>query len=71
MKNLSYPFHIDFERHNFNPHQIMGNFDFYDKSDKPRILKNSEGQRMDKNFRIVNEKGWLIDSKGNVVDNMG
>jgi hypothetical protein len=26
---------------------------------------------MDKNFRIVNEKGWLIDSKGNVVDNMG
>jgi len=26
---------------------------------------------MDKNFRMVNEKGWLIDSKGNVVDNMG
>ena len=26
---------------------------------------------MDKNFRMVNEKGWLIDTKGNVVDNMG
>lgn len=49
----------------------MGNFEYYDKQDKPRILKNAENKRMDKNFRMVNEKGWLIDTKGNVVDNMG
>ena len=48
----------------------MGNFDYYDKQDKPRILKNAENKKMDNNFRMVNEKGWLIDIKGNVVDNM-
>jgi hypothetical protein len=34
-------------------------------------LKDSQGNRMDNNYRKVNEKGWLIDNKENVVDNMG
>ena len=47
----------------------MGNFDL--KQDKPRILKDSQKNRMDNNYRKVNEKGWLIDNKVNFVDNMG
>ena len=53
-EKIELPLPYRLERHNFNPHQIMGNFDYYDKSDKPRILKNAENQRMDKNFRMVN-----------------
>ena len=33
------------ERHNFNPHHCVGNFD-YDDEDKPIILQDGEGNRM-------------------------
>jgi hypothetical protein len=35
-EKIELPLPYRLERHNFNPHQIMGNFDYYDKSDKPR-----------------------------------
>jgi hypothetical protein len=54
----------------------MGHFDwdFNEKTrvDKPRILKrDKDGVRIDKNLRLVNKAGWLIDDYGNVIDNTG
>ena len=34
------PMPYKFERYNFNPHEIMGNFEYDTKSLKPIILKN-------------------------------
>lgn len=65
---LPLPFRL--ERHNFNPHQCYGNFD-YDDQCKPVILKDAQGNRIDKNWRSVNASGWLIDDDGNIVDNLG
>ena len=66
---LPLPFRL--ERHNFNPHQCLGNFE-YDEKEKPRLLKDSRtGLRMDKNLRLVNASGWLIDSEENIIDNQG
>jgi len=65
---LPLPFRI--EKFNFNPHECLGNFD-YDKREKPIILKDSNGCKVDKNLRRVNGEGWLIDQVGNVVDNLG
>ena len=64
---LPLPFRL--ERHNFNPHECLGNFDY--KNGRERILKDEYGNRMDKNFRRVNAAGWLVDEEGNVVDNLG
>ena len=65
---LPLPFRI--EKFNFNPHDCLGNFD-YDKREKPIILKDRNGNKVDKNLRSVNGEGWLIDQVGNVVDNLG
>ena len=54
---------------NFNPHEIMGNFDYDKKTEKPIILKNKQKQFVDKNLRIVNLSGFLVDDKDNIVDN--
>ncbi len=35
------------------------------------ILKNEEGDYVDKQGRVVNRKGYLVDSEGNVVDRQG
>ena len=39
-KDGEIPYPYKFERFNFNPHEVMGHFDFDKKSDKPIILKN-------------------------------
>jgi hypothetical protein len=59
------------ERYNFNPHECFGNFDF--KGGTACLLVDSNGHKMDKNFRRVNKNGWLIDSPddGNIIDNTG
>ena len=59
-----------FEKFNFNPHQILGEFD-YDILGKPILNVNSKGQNIDKNGKIVNKNGLLIDSEGNVIDKAG
>mmetsp|Transcript_12674 Transcript_12674/g.21324 ORF Transcript_12674/g.21324 Transcript_12674/m.21324 type:complete len:353 (-) Transcript_12674:460-1518(-) len=64
------PVQFRVERHNFNPNQCIGNFD-YDSAEKPIILKDKQGVRIDKNLRRVNQQGWLVDADGNVIDNMG
>lgn len=58
-----------FEKYNFNPHEIMGNFDF--QQGKPIILKNKQGQLVDKHLRPVNKAGYLIDELGNIIDSQG
>lgn len=66
---LPMPFRL--ERHNFNPHKIIGNFDFDAKTRKPIFLRNKFDQLTDKNFRIVNQYGFLINEKEDIVDNDG
>lgn len=63
---LPLPYRI--ERHNFNPHHCLGNFDF-DERDKPIILKDREGRLIDKNLRRVNASGWLTNREDDVIDN--
>mmetsp|Transcript_47785 Transcript_47785/g.64798 ORF Transcript_47785/g.64798 Transcript_47785/m.64798 type:complete len:286 (-) Transcript_47785:1639-2496(-) len=57
------------EKHNFNPHDLQGNFD-HDENGKPIILKNSRGDLVDKKGRRVNKKGWLV-YNANLVDRHG
>lgn len=45
------------EKHNFNPHQIMGDFDY--KDGKPVLMKTSQGFYIDKRARRVNQHGWF------------
>lgn len=56
------PLTFKLEQYNFNPHEIIGNFDFDKKTNKPIILKNKQGQLVDKNMRLVNHAGLLIDN---------
>jgi len=42
------------EKHNFNPHKIMGSFDYCPKTNKPYFLRNKFGVLTDKLFRPVN-----------------
>lgn len=58
------------EKHNFNPHNIRGDFE-HDQSGKPIINKNKRGEIVDKKGRKVNKKGWLVDDFGNLVDKNG
>lgn len=58
------------ERHNFNPHKCLGNFD-YNENHKPIFYKNQADFFTDKNHRIVNQSGFLKDDRGNIIDNDG
>lgn len=73
--NVELPLPFRVERHNFNPQQCIGNFDwdFNEKTrtDKPRVLIDKNGNRIDKNLRKVNQAGWLVDGDGNIIDNTG
>jgi hypothetical protein len=59
------------ERFNFNPHSILGNFDFDQLTRKPIFLKNKFGQLTDKNFRPVNKFGYLINSEEDIISDDG
>ena len=59
------------ERHNFNPHKILGSFDWDEKYDRPKILLNSYGLRTDKLFRPVNRKGFLVNENMDIIDDDG
>lgn len=60
------PFNV--EKHNFNPHQTRGDFD-YDRNGKPVVKKNSNGQFVDKRGSVVSSRGYRIDENGNMIDN--
>jgi hypothetical protein len=59
------------ERHNFNPHAVFGNFEFDKATGKPIFLKNKHGQLTDINFRPVNQSGFLINEREDIIDNDG
>jgi len=60
------PFNV--EKHNFNPHQARGDFD-YDKNGKPLIKKDSKGNFVDKRGSRVSSRGYRIDPTDNMIDN--
>lgn len=51
------PFNI--ERHNFNPHEMMGDFEFTENG-MPDVIKAADGTYMDKRGRKVNKHGWYF-----------
>ena len=65
------PMPYRYERFNFNPHSVMGNFDFDAKTRKPIFLRNKFGMLTDKNYRPVNKCGFLINEQEDVIDDNG
>jgi len=43
------------EKYNFNPHEILGSFDYCPKTNKPFFLRNKFNVYTDKLFRPVNK----------------
>ena len=66
---LPMPYRI--ERFNFNPHKIMGSFDFDPKTFKPFFLKNKFNVFTDKLHRPVNKQGFLVNECEDVIDEEG
>ena len=54
------------EKHNFNPHEIRGDFN-YDRNGKPIILKEGK-EFVDKRRSKVSSRGYRVDSEGNIID---
>jgi hypothetical protein len=65
---LPMPFKL--EKFNFNPHEITGCFD-YNRKNEPIVLINKYENRTDKHFRPVNQSGYLINGREDVIDNDG
>lgn len=58
------------ERHNFNPHNLMGDFDY--KNGQPELMQSSQGFFMDKKGRRCNKHGWMVLlNQGHIVDISG
>jgi len=64
------PAPFNFEKHNFNPHHVMGDFDYHDQ--KPELMQSAQGFYMDKKGRRVNKHGWMVlTNQGHLVDVSG
>lgn len=62
------------ERYNFNPHKIMGSFQYKKqagKADRFIFYKNKWGQFTDSLFRPVNKSGFLVNEHWDVIDDEG
>jgi len=59
------------ERHNFNPHKILGSFDYDTKTNKPIFLKNKYSVFTDKHYRPVNKSGFLVNGSEDIINNDG
>lgn len=64
------PAPFSFEKYNFNPHQIRGDFD-YDRNGNPRIMRDKAGNFCDKRGDIVSARGFKIDQGSNIIDYHG
>lgn len=49
------PFSV--EKYNFNPHQLMGDFDY--QNQQPELMQSKQGFYLDKKSRRVNKHGWM------------
>lgn len=55
------------EKYNFNPHQLMGDFDYQDR--QPQLMQTNKGMFLDKKSRRVNKHGWMtLAGQGHLVD---
>lgn len=55
------------EKYNFNPHLIMGDFDY--SKEQPQLMQNNKGMFMDKKSRRTNKIGWMtLAGQGHLVD---
>lgn len=58
------------EKFNFNPHNLMGDFDYVDG--QPRMMVTNKGFFVDKKGRRVNKHGWMVlANQGHLVDKHG
>ena len=58
------------ERFNFNPHDLMGDFDYVDGN--PRMMVTNKDFFVDKMGRRVNKHGWMVSAgQGHIVDKHG
>lgn len=65
---LPAPFSL--EKYNFNPHLMMGDFDY--TGAKPNLLQSAQGFFLDKRSRRVNKFGWMTQAgHGHLVDVTG
>ena len=56
-----------YERYNFNPHHVMGDFKFVEG--QPELHQSDQGFFVDRKGRRVNKHGWLTQgNSGSVVD---
>ena len=66
------PFPFNFEKFNFNPHDVRG---YLDKDSEGEEITNNkrdkDGNLIDKLGRKINKDGFLIDYDGNLVDKRG
>ena len=51
----------------FNVNDILGHFD-RDEKGNPLVFKDNQGGYMDKEGNKVNEKGYLVDATGDIVE---
>jgi hypothetical protein len=58
------------EKHNFNPHQCRGDFDF-DRNAKPVVKKSAKGGFEDKRKQKMTSRGYRTDKNQSVIDNHG
>lgn len=65
---LPAPFNV--EKHNFNPHEVRGDFD-YDRNNKAIVKPNPDqrGAFIDRRGSNVSQRGYRVDVKGNMIDN--
>lgn len=58
------------EKFNFNPHNLMGDFDYIEN--QPRMMVTNKGFFVDKKGRRVNKFGWMVlTNQGHLMDKHG
>lgn len=71
--NGELPLKVGLERYNFNPFDILGNFDNTTNVPNPEDITDMNGEEnlRDINGRKVNKHGYLVDDDGNIVNRRG
>ena len=69
--NEDLPRLLNYQGKRFDILDICGAFDLNPHNGEITLKKNAQGQHFDKFGRLVNQKGYLIDIHGNIVDKDG
>ena len=64
------PAPFSFEKYNFNPHAVRGDFD-YDRHGEPILKQDKNGNFVDKRGNRVTSRGFRVNEKGHLIDNHG